>query len=89
MAVTKLGLDPIEVWNYTPYEIGLICENIVDKNKRQIDELLFLSWHIEAFARQKRLPRLERVINDFHKPKNSTLADEVLKAMAREKGVEI
>lgn len=58
-----------------------------DKNKRTLEELIFLAWHTEAFARQKRLPSLDRVLKDIHKPRDSTRADEILKAMAREKGV--
>lgn len=49
--------------------------------------MIFLAWHIEAFARQKRLPNLERVIRDAHKTKSNSKSDEILKAMAREKGV--
>lgn len=65
-----------------------MCEQIVDQNKREIDQLLFLAWHTEAFARHKKLPSLERVIKDAHKPKNAdTRSDFILKAMAREKGV--
>jgi len=60
---------------------------VVEKNKRQIDELIFLAWHVEAFARHKRLPNLSQLIKDTHKVKTSSKSDEILKAMAREKGV--
>lgn len=74
-------------WEYTPYEISLMCENTIANNKRRVDELLFVAWHTEAFARQKRLPNLEKVLKDAHRGKNNSKSDEILKAMAREKGV--
>lgn len=74
-------------WEYTPYEISLLCEFAISNNKRRIDELLFVAWHTEAFARQKRLPNLDKVLRDVRKPKRSSKSDEILKAMAREKGV--
>ena len=83
----KLGIDPIKAWEYTPSEIGLMCEQLVEKNKRRIDELLFMAWHTEAFARQKRLPSFDRLLKDAHSPKNNSLSDAILKAMAKEKGV--
>lgn len=46
-----------------------------------------MAWHVEAFARQKRLPNLTQLIKDTHRKKNTSRADEILKAMAREKGV--
>lgn len=82
-----MGLDPINAWEYTPYEISLLCEFTISNNKRRVDELLFVAWHTEAFARQKRLPNLDKVIRDAHKTKRSSKSDEILKAMAREKGV--
>jgi hypothetical protein len=51
--------------------------------------LLFVAWHTEAFARQKRLPSLDRVIKDAHKPNGTSRSDEILKAMAKAKGVTI
>jgi len=42
---------------------------------------------VEAFARHKRLPNLSQLIKDTHKVKTSSKSDEILKAMAREKGV--
>ena len=74
-------------WDYTPYEISLMCENTLTNNKRRVDELLFVAWHTEAFARQKRLPSFEKVLKDAHRTKNNSRSDEILKAMAREKGV--
>ena len=74
-------------WEYTPYEISLLCEFTISNNKRRVDELLFVAWHTEAFARQKRLPNLDKVLRDAHKQKKTSKSDEILKAMAREKGV--
>lgn len=83
----KLGIDPIKAWDYTPCEIGLMCDQFIEKKKKNVDELLFIAWHTEAFARQKRLPSFERIIKDAHRPKDNAISDAILKAMAKEKGV--
>lgn len=48
--------------------------------KRKINELLYLAWHVEAFARQKKLPKLDSIIDDERHSKVQT--DEEMKAMA-------
>ena len=44
------------------------------KNRR--DELLFLAWHVEAFARQKQLPSLQSLIGQG--PKKEQTDEEML-----------
>ncbi|MBQ7798300.1 MAG: hypothetical protein IJ371_04180 [Clostridia bacterium] len=78
----------MQAWDYTPAEIGLICEQVVSKRNRALNELIYLAWHTEAFARQKRLPALDRVLKDENKKSsNVSKSDLILKKMAREKGV--
>ena len=64
-----------------------MCKQAVEKRSKDIDELLYVAWHVEAFARQKRLPNLNHLIKESHKKKKTSKSDEILKAMAREKGV--
>ena len=32
----KLGIDPIKAWDYTPCEIGLMCDQFIEKKKRNV-----------------------------------------------------
>lgn len=74
---------------YTPYEIALLAKQYREKQYEQFEDLLSLAWHTEAFSRQKKLPRLEKILKDVRrKPKRKNSAsDAILKAMAAEKGV--
>lgn len=49
------------------------------------------AYYTEYFARHKKLPRLDKVLNDLNKPqrKVQSKGDMVLKAMAKAKGVTI
>ena len=89
--VIKLGIDPLVVGNYTPYELTLLAKQREHENQERFEELLVLAWHTEAFARQKRLPQLDKVINDSRKPKGKVVSrsDAILKKMAAEKGVKL
>ncbi len=89
-AVVVWGIDPLMVGDYTPYELTLIAKQKKKTEQTEFENLLCLAWHTEALARQKRLPRLEKLINEARtKPnqKASSKSDAILKAMAAEKGV--
>jgi len=77
------------VAEYTPYEIALLAKQKREKRYQEFEDLLSLAWHTEAFSRQKKLPRLEKILKDVRrKPKKKNSAsDAILKAMAAEKGV--
>ncbi len=60
------------------------------ERQREFESNLSLAWHIEAFARQKKLPKLSKIIKDSRKGvKVNSKGDEILRAMAAEKGVTI
>ncbi len=65
----------------------MICEHEIEKNKKLSRSIISLAWHTEAFARHKRLPRLETVIKDMESDGKHSKADAILIAMAKEKGV--
>lgn len=54
-------------------------------------ELLYLAWHVEAFARQKRLPSLKKILKDsgIKKKTNSRLSTEQLMKIAQGKGLKV
>ncbi len=91
-AVIIWGVDPLVVGEYTPYELGLLAKHKKRAEQLDYENLLILAWHTEAFARQKKLPRLNKLLKDARKKNNSkaiSKGDTILKAMAAEKGVQI
>lgn len=46
----------------TPQEFQLTIEALTENKRDHINDLIFLAWHIEAFARTKKLPRLKSLI---------------------------
>ncbi|MCM1296235.1 MAG: hypothetical protein NC311_11895 [Muribaculaceae bacterium] len=84
------GVDPIKVGEYTPYELTLIAKQKRNVEQTEFENLICLAWHTEALARQKKLPRLEKLLKEARKKPNqkaSSKSDAILKAMAAAKGV--
>ena len=89
-AVVAWGVDPLVVGEYTPYELQLIAKQKKHEEQKEFENLLCLAWHTEALARQKRLPRFEKLLREARKKPNqraSSKSDAILKAMAAAKGV--
>ncbi len=61
-----------------------------EKSERR-QELIYLAWHVEAFARQKRLPSLKKVLKDseIKKKTSSRLSIEQLIKVAKSKGLKV
>jgi hypothetical protein len=68
-------LPPSEFWEQTPRSFVAIMDARARAAKRESDAALSLAWHIEAFARQKRLKPLREMLGI--KPKAQT-TDEML-----------
>ena len=79
----------MRVDNYTPYELVLIAKQRKEAQTREFENSIALAWHIEAFARQKKLPQLDKVLRNIRKKskKTNSVSDRILRAMAAEKGV--
>ncbi len=89
--MVQFGIDPLVAGEYTPYELLLIGKQVQEKSYREFENALTVAWHTEAFARQRRLPKLEKILKDVRKPskKTNSRSDAILKAMAAAKGVKI
>lgn len=91
-AVIQYGVDPLIVGEYTPYELLLLSKQKAAREQKDFEKDLCLAWHTEAFARQKKLPSLEKILRDSRKkPKQrqNNKSDAILRAMAAEKGVKV
>jgi len=59
-----------------------MADGRIRNQKRKMNELVFLAWHTEALARQKRLPALSSLIKD-EKPTGRQQSDEEMMNMAK------
>lgn len=64
MAVGELGLKPHEFWNLTYAEFAGMVSGYQRRQKKHVNELIYLAWHTEMFARQKKLPALRSCLRD-------------------------
>ena len=87
----QFGLDPLFVGEYTPYELTLLAKQKQKRDQDEYENMLCLSWHVEAFARQKRLPTLAKVLRDARKKPKKIVSksDVILKAKKKKKGITI
>jgi len=84
-------MHPAQAWELTPFELGLFFEGYAEEKAERRQELIYLAWHIEAFARQKRLPSLKKMLKDSGRKKAapSRLSTEQLIGIARSKGLKV
>lgn len=87
----KLKLKPAMFWRLTPHELSVMLEGYAEEKAERRQELLYLAWHIEAFARQKRLLSLTKILKDsgMKKKTNSRLSTEQLMKIAQSKGLKV
>lgn len=76
----RAGLDPSQFWELTFREIDVILAGAADRRRDENNGHAWLAWHIEALHRQKKLPRLDRLL-DMGTPRRKT--PEQMKAILR------
>ncbi|MBP2465901.1 hypothetical protein CN204_17665 [Sinorhizobium meliloti] len=76
------GQDPARFWRLTVREITVILEGCANRLKRQHNERAWLAWHIEALARQTRLPKLKTLLHGAPAGKRR-MSPEEIEAVAR------
>lgn len=69
------GLDPDVFWAQTPRSFVSIMEGCSRAAKRKSDAMISHAWHVEAFARQKKLKPLREMLGVKAKPQTT---DEML-----------
>lgn len=77
-------MPPEEFWKLTYSEFLLKVDYYARKQQEGFNDLICLAWHVEAFARQKKLPSLDSLLqkNDNKQPHREQTDDEMM-AMAR------
>lgn len=56
------GFDPARFWTITPREVDRELRAAHRRREIDADERMSLAWHVEAFARTKKLPKLQDII---------------------------
>ena len=74
----KLPLN--EFWNMTPYEFFILVEAYTEDEEERSKELIIQAYYTEAFARMKKLPKLEKILNST-KPKKKQTDEEMLRVV--------
>ena len=74
-------MAPSEFWRTTPWVIGQLIDAEADEVKAAYDMALFAAWHVEAFARTKKLPELRKLL-DRGKPPPSAVDARVRAVMS-------
>lgn len=79
----ECGQDPSQFWGLTLREIGIILDGAVAGMERQRKMMLSQAWHIEAFARTKKLPKLKELLGDDKKPTGRRMSPDQIEAITR------
>jgi len=81
-AVGPLELKPNEFWILTPAEFNEMVAGYIERKKQEskdkVIDSLFLAWHVEAFQRTKKLPKLDSLISKIEGPKKPLDPNEML-----------
>lgn len=77
----EAGNDPAYLWDISFREYRAIMKGAANRLKREHNANAWLAWHIEALARQKKLPKLQSMLHS-DKPKRRQTVDEQI-AVAR------
>jgi hypothetical protein len=77
--VGELHLMPSEFWRLTYAEFVSLAEGYKQRQTHRMNELIYLAWHVEAFARQKKMPPLKGLMQDTSEKRQQT-DDEMMAA---------
>lgn len=75
-----MRLPLTEFWNMTPYEFFILVEAYTENEEERSKELIIQAYYTEAFARMKKLPKLDKILNST-KPKKKQTAEEMLRVV--------
>jgi hypothetical protein len=64
-------------------EIGVVLDGAVAGMERERKMMLSMAWHIEAFARSKKLPPLEKILGNQQKATGRRMSPEQIEAITR------
>ena len=65
----------------TPKELELTLEAYADSQREHYNDLIFVAWHVEAFARQKKLSKLSKLIQTKKTIKKNQTDEQMLETV--------
>lgn len=71
------GLPLVEFWRSTPRVFTLSLEGRRQAAILRLEEALTQAYHTEAFARKRRLPKLEKILADVQRAANPPQAQSI------------
>lgn len=77
------NIDPQKFWDYTPYEVELLIDKYVESEKNTYKNLIRLAWFTEAFHREKKLPKIDKILKDKIDKKEPASEAEMLAELKR------
>jgi hypothetical protein len=72
----RAGIDPIKFWEYTPFELDLLIKKYIDDEKMKNKYMIAQAWHTEHFSRLKKLPKLNKVLENIEKKNSEPMTPE-------------
>ncbi len=75
-----MKLPLTEFWNMTPYEFFILVEAYTENEEERSKELIIQAYYTETFARMKKLPKIEKILNST-KPRKKQTAEEMLRVV--------
>ena len=75
-----MNLSLTEFWKMTPYEFFILVETYIETEEERSKELIIQAYYTETFARMKKLPKLEKILNST-KPKKKQTDEEMLRVI--------
>ncbi|MDB1924058.1 hypothetical protein PMY56_13645 [Clostridium tertium] len=75
-----MKLPLTDFWSMTPYEFFILVESYIETEEERSKELIVQAYYAEAFARMKKLPKLEKILNTT-KPKKKQSDEDMLRVV--------
>lgn len=66
-----------DFWRSTPRVFTAVMEGRRQAALARLEEAITLAYHVEAFGRKKRLPKLEKILADIRKAVNPVQVDSI------------
>jgi hypothetical protein len=58
----EAGHDDARFWSLTLREISIILDGSIARRRREQNDLAWLAWHVAAFQRVKKMPKLKDIL---------------------------
>lgn len=71
-AALLAGMSEGEFWKSTPFQTRLFIEAAAERERLAYRRAIWAAWHMAAFERSKRMPKLSQVMQQVERKKPTT-----------------